>query len=310
MSAAGGAHTLPVRLSGPLDAPASLEGLRRYGDDGLDRWDGVTLLRTVRLADRTVAYAVRFGGSPARPLARATVEDAGDAAAVRATVQQTFVGDGGTLAALAEVDPVVARLWARHPGVRPLRQPDLFTALVRSITAQQVNLRWATTTRRRLAEAFGERVAVAGQPVYRLDPQRLAACDPAEIRALQLTTAKARAVVGVARAMVGGDLDTAWLAALPDAEAVAELVRLPGIGPWTADWILARTLGRPRVVAGDLGVRRAIGLAYLGGRMPAEPEARAAVAHWGPAAAAAQGLLLHALVAGTLAPGSGASGRE
>jgi len=74
-------------------------------------------------------------------------------------------------------------------------------------------------------------------------------------------------------------------------------VVFPGIGRWTAEWLLARTLGRPRVVAGDLGVRKAVGAAYLDGRMPSEAEVRAATAHWGPAAGVAQQLLLHWLSA-------------
>ena len=71
-----------------------------------------------------------------------------------------------------------------------------------------------------------------------------------------------------------------------------------GIGVWTAEWLLARTLGRPRVVAGDLGVRKAVGLAYLGGGLPTDVEVRRLTAHWGEAAGMAQALVLHALVAG------------
>jgi DNA-3-methyladenine glycosylase II len=84
---------------------------------------------------------------------------------------------------------------------------------------------------------------------------------------------------------------------------VERLVAFPGIGRWTAEWLLARTLGRPRVVAGDLGVRKAVGAAYLAGRMPSEAEVRAVTAHWGAAAGVAQQLLLHWL--STEAPGRG-----
>jgi predicted dehydrogenase len=62
---------------------------------------------------------------------------------------------------------------------------------------------------------------------------------------------------------------------------VERLVAFPGIGRWTAEWLLARTLGRPRVVAGDLGVRKAVGAAYLGGRMPSEAEVRAVADEFG-----------------------------
>jgi 3-methyladenine DNA glycosylase/8-oxoguanine DNA glycosylase len=53
-------------------------------------------------------------------------------------------------------------------------------------------------------------------------------------------------------------------------------------------------------VAGDLGVRKAVGRAYLGTERPTEDEVRRATAHWGESAAAAQALLLHALAKGAL----------
>ena len=76
---------------------------------------------------------------------------------------------------------------------------------------------------------------------------------------------------------------------------IARLTALHGIGRWTAEWLLARTLGRPRVVAGDLGVRKSVGMAYFEDRMPSEAEVRQATAHWGEAAGVAQQLLLHSL---------------
>ncbi len=72
--------------------------------------------------------------------------------------------------------------------------------------------------------------------------------------------------------------------------------RLRGIGTWSAEWILARSLGRPRVVAGDLGVRKAVGRAYFGQDIVSEADVRAATAHWGEAALVAQALILRTLV--------------
>ena len=87
-----------------------------------------------------------------------------------------------------------------------------------------------------------------------------------------------------------------WVGGDPCTSAgVDELVALRGIGVWTAEWILARTLGRPRVVAGDLGVRKAVGIAYREGVMPSEAEVRDLTAHWHVSAAHAQALLLHGL---------------
>jgi DNA-3-methyladenine glycosylase II len=186
-----------------------------------------------------------------------------------------------------------------------VRQFELFAALVRCISAQQVNLRWAATTRSRLAQAFGTRHEVAGHVVYSLEPARFAALSVEAIRALQLTTRKAEYIVAVAREIADGRLSLMQLAQMGDEEVITTLAGLRGIGRWSAEWILARTLGRPRVVAGDLAVRKAVGAAYLGmppkGPLPSEEAVRAATAHWGPSAGVAQQLLLQGYGSGTLA---------
>ena len=64
-----------LELRGPLDPTASLEMFRRSGDDLLDRWDGRTLLRTIAIDGRTVAFATAFAGTRARPTIRVTVDD-------------------------------------------------------------------------------------------------------------------------------------------------------------------------------------------------------------------------------------------
>jgi DNA-3-methyladenine glycosylase II len=105
------------------------------------------------------------------------------------------------------------------------------------------------------------------------------------------------AVIALARSIVEGTFDPPTLTALPDAAAIERLVALRGIGLWTAEWYLARTLDRPVVVAGDLGVRKAVGLVYRDGALPSERETRELTAHWGAAASLAQELALYALAA-------------
>jgi DNA-3-methyladenine glycosylase II len=82
------------------------------------------------------------------------------------------------------------------------------------------------------------------------------AADPAENRLLQFTSRKAEYIVRVAEEIASGRLTLAGLSELPDEEIVRHLTSLRGIGLWSAEWVLARTLGRPCVVASDLGVRR------------------------------------------------------
>jgi DNA-3-methyladenine glycosylase II len=286
--------------SQPVDIAGSLELFRRSGDDLVDRWDG---LRLVRAAP---------GGGAWTPFRAHAAHDAGVTAfdvavpaesaveGVREVVAHTFMAAPPDYVRLLREDSQIAALDARFPGIRQIRQLDVFTALIRCISAQQVNLRWAATTRRRLAEAFGRRHEIDGHTVYALDPEQIAAVDPAQIRALQFTTSKSMSIVATARAMVEGGLEMRDLDALDDEAVIERLVKIRGIGKWSAEWVLARTLGRPRVVAGDLGVRKAVGLAYLGTTAPSEAQVRAATAHWGESAGVAQALVLHALAEGAL----------
>jgi DNA-3-methyladenine glycosylase II len=284
-----------VDLTGLLDIPASLELFRRHGDDLLDRWDGATLTRTLRIGDSVIPYAATNTGSLEAPalLVRTPSQDA---EAVETAIRATFIPPPSSYPALLLADSVIAALDARFPGLRTVRQFDLFAALIRCVSAQQVNLRWATTTRRRLAEAFGERHMLDGHAVYSLNLMRVARADVAALRALQFTTRKAEYIIAIAEAIASGALDLAILAALPDDEVIARLTAIRGVGRWSGEWILARTLGRPAVVAGDLGMRKAVGRYYLDlppkAPLPSEEETRRAVAHWGESANLAQTLLL------------------
>jgi DNA-3-methyladenine glycosylase II len=278
----------------PLDIPASVSGLGRWGDDGTDRWDGTRILRSLRIGGVAVPYRAIPAGTVEAPALHVTAEPASAQQVVR-LVSSSFVRADDALAELSARDPAIARADTRFRGVRPLLHPDPLTALVRSISAQQINLRWAAVIRRRLAEAYGRRLEIAGEEVWSLDAAALASAPPDTLRALQFTYRKGLSIIEVARWVLEGRLERPELDRLEDEQVIERLVGLPGIGRWSAEWFLARTLGRPVVVAGDLGVRKAVGAAYLEGRMPSEAEVRAITAHWGPAAGVAQQLLLHSL---------------
>src|SRR5438270_3671789 len=169
-----------------IDIGGSLELFRRSGDDFIDRWDGQQLLRAVYTNAHTwIPFVARSVGGGRVAAFEVVVEDEAHADRVKAVVANTFMPAPADYQRLLAEDPAVAGLDKHFPGIRQIRQLDVFTALVRCISAQQVNLRWAVITRRRMAEAFGQRYDVEGQRVYALDPELIATVDPAEIRALQ-----------------------------------------------------------------------------------------------------------------------------
>ena len=278
-----------------LDVAATFGRFSRSGDDLLDRWDGRVLARCARVAGRVVPFAAVVDGGLLR-IQAARQDDLPAAVAAASSMVEPFPL---AWAALLAGDERLAALAARYAGLHAVRTSDPFVALVSAISAQQVNLRWAATTRSRVASAYGAPVVVGDTTVYVIDVERLAAAEVADLRALQLTTAKAVALIGLAGAVKAGELDFDYLSALDGPAVVETLVRLRGIGPWTAEWYLARVLGRPVVVAGDLAVRKAVGLLY-GEPAPTSARTVELTGHWGTSALHAQQLVLHALGEGAL----------
>jgi DNA-3-methyladenine glycosylase II len=301
VSAAPTASEFTVRIDAKIDYAASLEFFRRSGDDLLDRWDGRTLMRTIAVGATPVAYACTFEAAGDALEVRVAVEDERYRHEIECIVRAMFVIPPPQFSDLKLRDPVIAALDARYPAVRSVRQSNLFGALLRCISTQQVNLRWAATCRRRLAETFGRPHRVNSNLVYSLDPARIATLEISDIRALQFTNSKSEYIINVARIIASGEVNIELLDGMTDEEIITRLSAMRGVGVWSAEWILARTLSRPRVVAGDLGVRKAMGIAYCGGARPVETEVRRVTAHWGESAAVAQALLLHALAEKTLA---------
>jgi DNA-3-methyladenine glycosylase II len=269
-----------VAMPQPFSFELTTERYRLFGRDPANLWHDGRLHRV--LGGRQLAVVEAPGGVAVEPAATAE-----EGAAVR-----HLLGGGFDLPAFAAFaareDPALDRLIGKLPGLRPALAPDPFEALVTSITAQQVSLRAALAIRGRLIERYGERHDLAYAFPTR---ERLAAAAPDDLRALGFSTRKAEYAVALARA----PLDLDGLAALGDDDVKAELTALPGIGEWTADWFLARHLGRPRAwPAGDLALRKAVSAFYLGGA-PASIEAtRSAGERFGEHA----NLAAHTLLAG------------
>ncbi|MGH7314463.1 MAG: DNA-3-methyladenine glycosylase family protein, partial [Candidatus Rokuibacteriota bacterium] len=181
-------------------------------------------------------------------------------------------------------------------GLRPTLAPTGLEMLVGSICAQQVNLTFAFTLRARLVRRYGEPERIGDDTIWAFpEPRMLAGARLPALRTMQFSQAKALAIRGVARAIVSGALDLETLGDAADGEVIARLTALHGLGRWTADWFLARCLGRGGVcAAGDLGVRKAFARYYGRGRMASEEAIRRRVRAWG----AYQNLAVHYLLAG------------
>lgn len=202
----------------------------------------------------------------------------------------------GALGELSKSDGVVAELTARFPGLRPPMNPDPFETLIGAISAQQVNLTWAATTRRRLIEATSTLYSLDDVAVWQFPtPAEVLALSVADIRAMQFTTRKSEFILDLAQAALDGVLDN--LTELSNDEVIARLTAIRGIGRWSAEIVLGRCLGRSdAVAAGDLAVRKAVSFTYLGSdTILSEDVVRDTAETWGDAANLVAHLLLETL---------------
>jgi len=119
------------------------------------------------------------------------------------------------------------------------------------------------------------------------------------LRARGLTRQKASYVVGLAERVERGELRLAALGRMSDADAIAALTRVPGIGPWTAGIYLLMALRRPDVwPPGDLALHKAIATLRGLPRAPSSPEAAEIAARWAPYRAVAARILWHGYLGG------------
>ena len=169
-------------------------------------------------------------------------------------------------------------------GLRPTLVPDPFEMLVGAISAQQVNLAFAFATRVRLVRRYGTPVEFEGVTVHAFPaPAVLAAAPVTELRAMQFSQRKAEYIVGLARELATGQLDLGAVAGAPDEAVIARLTAVRGLGRWSAEWFLARALGRPDVCpADDLGVRRAVEALCFRGRERDAAAVRRRARAWRP----------------------------
>ncbi|HEY7364804.1 MAG TPA: hypothetical protein VIE37_11910 [Methylomirabilota bacterium] len=292
---------ITLNPDGPLDVRATLARYRIWGEDPANRVAGEVFRRVLRHDGRLVPYEVRGRGpvEQARLDIRAPgARDAATAAAIGREVRAIFGLDFDLpgFYRMAKADPVLAGLIEPLYGLRPTLAPTGLEMLVGAICAQQVNLTFAFALRARLVRRYGAPVRIGGDTVWAFpEPGALARARVAALRAMQFSQTKAVAIRGVARAIESGALDPPALAGAADREVIARLTALHGLGRWTADWYLARCLGRGDVcAAGDLGVRKAFARYYGRGRLASEEAIRRRARVWG----AYQNLAVHYLLAG------------
>ena len=272
----------------PFRLDLTVWALRRRPDNAIDTWDGRTYRRALETGVRTVELAVEQTGSSLAPRVRVTLtgirldQRTEEQARAALTLLLGLERDLSAFYRLAEGDPFLRTLAARFRGVKPPRFPTLFECLVNAIACQQLTLAFGIHLLNRLVEAHG--TAAANSSLYAFPAaSRLDSLASETLSQLGFSRAKARSIVELAAGIGSGTFIPAAIETLGDREAVQALLRLRGIGRWSAEYALLRGLGRLHVFPGVyVGARNNLARG-LDRRGPLDyADVQAAVRHWQP----------------------------
>lgn len=276
----GDAGELSLRLAvrTPFAGRALHFFLAAHDVAGVECADATTYARTLSLphGSGTVSLELADHLEPGTALvpARFRLDDLRDLTAAVERVRRLLDADCDPVAVADAFagDPVLGPLVRGTPGLRVPGHVDGDELAIRAVVGQQVSVAAARTTTAKLVRAHGRSLAAAGAPsavgqsgshsaLTHLFPtaQALADVDP---ESLPMPRSRGRALVALCRALADGDLR---LDRGADRGAVRQgLLAIPGIGPWTADYIALRALGDPDVfLPSDIGIRDALRLLDL-----------------------------------------------
>ena len=265
-----------------LDLTAS--ALRRREQNRIDMWDGQTYRRALSVSGTAYEVSVTQAGSEARPHLEAVVSgtrvgQAAEAAARSALSRLLGLHlDLADFYARAARDSALDELAQQFRGVKPPRFPTIFECLLNAVACQQLSLAAGLTLLSRLSATAG---TAAGALHAFPTPVDVLRVSRSTLQRLGFSERKAETILQLANAAAAGELELSVFDQLDDAAAIEALVQRPGIGPWSADYVLLRGLGRLHVFPrGDSGALNGLRRFLVGTELEGDPEA--ALERWAP----------------------------
>ena len=255
-----GSGPFELRLSfrPPYDWDSLISYLSARATPGVELAEKSSYRRTIRLGKRQGVIEVVPSAAENNLQLRVWFPDPKALYSIAGRIRRLFDLDavpdevGGRLSG----DALLAPLVESRPGLRVPGCWDGFELAVRAILGQQVTVKGATTLAGRLVEKYGDRFEgfeEKGLRAFFPTARRLAR---ANLSSIGLPKARARTIRALARAVADGKLSVD--ASSDRDDCTQRLLQIPGIGPWTAEYVAMRALGDPDAFpAGDLGLLRA-----------------------------------------------------
>jgi DNA-3-methyladenine glycosylase II len=245
-----------------FDYEMNFQFLERSPRELLHKTVGKSVYKLVKFQDEKILFSIKEGE---RKLT-ITFENGSPSAEGKKFVKNYVIewfdleSDLTEFYAIAGKDKILGTLVKKYFGYRIIGQPDLFESIVWAVLGQQINLQFAYTLKQHFVEKFGERLHWKDNSYYLFPkPELVAGLSHDVLLPLQFSRQKSNYAVNIAEVFASGEVSKEKLTGLPLLEAKEILMKIKGVGNWTANYALMKTFRYPDAFPlEDAGVHNAI----------------------------------------------------
>jgi len=248
-----------LKPAGPYRLDLTVWALRRRANNKIDTWQDGLYRRILIIDGKPVLACVRQMGEVKEAALKCEIfsqEGITSAIIKKAKAELTWILgldiDLSGFYSMAKQDKVLGALVKPYVGFKPPRFADMFEAAVNGICYQQLSLAVGTVLLNRLAVAAGHDMQVQEHEVYSCgDSAGVCGQSLEKLRGMGFSTNKAIALLELCEGVNAGRIDLEQLKEIDDDAAVKILLKMRGLGKWTAEYMLLRGLGRLHIYPGD-----------------------------------------------------------
>ncbi len=276
----------------PFRLDFTVWALRRRPSNAVDQWDGKFYNRLLIVADRSVKITVQQLNTKGIPklsvVLKSEKELTVEIIKEARELLEKMLGlktDLKLFYKLAKADKILKPLAKVFIGVKPPRFPTLFEALLNSIACQQVTLTLGILLLNRLAVTFGAKLIDGQTVIYAFpSPEDLADIPAEDIKKLGFSRQKVKAIKVLSNAIINKEIPLLKeLEEMTSEQAVEHLLKIHGIGRWSAEYVLLRGLGKTGTFPGDdVGAQKNLMLLMNLKERPNYDQIKKLTAEWQP----------------------------
>jgi DNA-3-methyladenine glycosylase II len=260
------------------------------GDPEIQRFENGSYWQVVRLNKNLVLITVRSLGSVNDPELCVTIKpdndlNKEDLLLARNMVTSIFNLDFNLRNFYDDInkDRIISKLIPKLRGLNSPTTPTFFEAIVSSIIEQQISLEAAHSIETRMIKKFGDKLQFDDKTYYAFPtPNKLSKLEREDLRGGGLSFRKAEYVIGLSKCIEEGKIDLNKLKTKNTTDIIQELLKIRGIGVWTAELGVIRGLHRlVALPADDIGLRRVVAHYYIEDKPISGDELRRIAKVWG-----------------------------